>query len=198
MGPPKPPWEVEEDGNLYYQDEYGDYHPAENFCPYGQPGDQLILGTTWAVPKEFDHLKPTELPFAVDGLLNGVMPIPMWSYFDSDEKPVGFGKLRPGLFLPSKFRDRMPRETLKIVRAELLRDITEEDAISEGISKLDHGYFSERLDAKYDSSLPTARLAFANLINRIHGGKNWNLYYTDSTLEKPIWNKNPWVWCIGW
>jgi hypothetical protein len=157
-------------------------------CPYGQPGDQLILGTTWAVWAEYDNLKPRDLPIGSQ----------IWSYFDSDEKPEGFGKLRPGRFLPGFLRDRMPNETLKIVRAERVQNITEEDALLEGIIKLDHGYFSERPDAKYDSSLPTARLAFANLINRIHGGKNWNLYYNDDKLEKPIWYKNPWVWCIGW
>jgi hypothetical protein len=172
-------------------------------CPYGQPGDQLILGTTWATLEKYDNRKPSDLPTeemqpSTPGSVIRWDPIPLWSYFNSDEKPEGFGKLRPGRFLPGFLRDRMPNETLKIVRAERVKDITEEDALLEGIIKLDHGYFSERSDAKYDFSLPTARLAFANLINRIHGGKNWNLYYNDDKLEKPIWVKNPWVWVLGW
>jgi hypothetical protein len=156
-------------------------------CPYGKPGDQLILGTTWAVPKEFDHLKPTELPFAVDGLLNGVMPIPMWSYFDSDEKPDWFGKLRPARFLPNKLRDRMPRETLKIVRAEQVQDITDEEAIMEGIFETprEPGFncWSTHGMREY---YPTPRDAFRALWESINEGRGYS------------WDSNPWVWVLGW
>jgi hypothetical protein len=192
----KPPFEILANG--YITRRRGNERFCPYPCPYGKRGDQIILGTTWAVPECYDHLKPTELPKYEGTGLHDCMPIDIWSYFDSDEKPEGFGKLRPGRFLPGFLRDRMPCVTMKIVRAERVQDITEEDALLEGIIKLDHGYFSERTDAKYDSSLSTARLAFANLINRIHGGKNWNLYYNDDKLEKPIWDKNPWVWVLRW
>ena len=157
------------------------------YCPYGQPGDQLILGTTWAVPREFDHLKPTELPFAVDGLLNGIMPIPMWSYFDSDEKPVGFGKLRPGRFLPSKFRHRMPRETLKIVRAERVQDITNEEAILEGIFETprEPGFDCWSTHGMRDY-YPTPRDAFKALWDSINADRGFS------------WASNSWNWALGW
>jgi hypothetical protein len=192
MGHPEPPWQVEEDGKLYYQDEYGDYHPADDFCPYGQPGDQLILGTTWAVPREFDHLKPSELPFSVNGLLNGVMPIPIWSYFesyfDSDEKPDWFGKLRPGRFLPSKFRNRMPRETLKIVRAERVQDITNEEAILEGIFETprEPGFDCWSTYGMRDY-YPTPRDAFRALWDSINDKRHGCSY-----------SENPWIFVIGW
>jgi hypothetical protein len=186
MGHPEPPWQVEEDGKLYYQDEYGDYHPAEDFCPYGKPGDQIILGTTWAVPKTYDDMKPTELSPGY-GFGPQFKPIPIWSYFDSDEKPEGFGKLRPGRFLPGFLRDRMPRETLKIIRAERVQDITNEEAIREGIFETprEPGFNCWSTYGILDL-YPTPREAFKALWESINAGRGYS------------WDSNPWVWVLGW
>jgi hypothetical protein len=176
---------------------------------YGKHDDQLILGTTWSVPKEYDNLKPTELPV---GHLAGLPvmttsetgaafnPIPIWSYFDSDEKPEGYGKLRPARFLPNKLRDRMPRETLKIVRAERVQKISSADAMDEGVGEIlmdtnhplrrrtynDHGHWTgnEKLDA--DGPYAGAVDAFAALWNSINAGRGYS------------WDSNPWVWVLGW
>jgi len=192
MGHPEPPWQVEEDGKLYYQDEYGDYHPAEYFCPYGQPGDQLILGTIWTTFEKYDNRRPSDLPTeemqpSTPGSVIRWEPIPLWSYFDSDEKPEGFGKLRPGRFLPGFLRDRMPRETLKIVRAERVQDITDEEAILEGIFETprDPGFdcWSTHGMREY---YPTPRAAFRALWDSINAGRGYS------------WDSNPWVWVLGW
>jgi hypothetical protein len=156
------------------------------YCPYGQPGDQIILGTTWAVYCGFDHLKPSELP--KDVIIDGVLqPIPIWSYFDSEEKPEGFGKLRPGRFLPGFLRDRMPRETLKIVRAERVQDITNEEAILEGIFETprDPGFDCWSTYGMRDY-YPMPRDAFRALWDRINAGRGLS------------WDSNPWVWVLGW
>ena len=155
-------------------------------CSYGAPGDQLILGTTWAVYCGFDHLKPSELP--KDVIIDGVLqPIPIWSYFDSDEKQEGFGKLRPGRFLPNKLRDRMPLETLKTVRAEQVQDITDEEAILEGI-------FETPREPGFDcwstygmrEYYPTPRDTFRALWDRINSDRGYP------------WVSNPWDWALGW
>ena len=108
-------------------------------CQYGYPGDQLVFGTTWATLGNYDGLRPTEIGFGA----------PIWSYFNSDEKPEGFGKLRPGIILPEFHRDEMPRETLKIVRAEKVQYITDKDAILEGIFETPRDAFSELWDEIY-------------------------------------------------
>jgi hypothetical protein len=156
-------------------------------CPYGTPGDQLILGTTWAVPECYDHLKPTELPKYEGTGLHDCMPIDIWSYFDSDEKPDGFGKLRPGRFLPGFLRDRMPRETLKIVRAERVQDITNEEAILEGIFETprDPGFDCWSTYGMRDY-YPMPRDAFRALWDRINADRGFS------------WDSNPWVWVLGW
>jgi hypothetical protein len=156
-------------------------------CPYGHRGDQLILGTTWAVPKEYDNLKPAELPvghlagltvMTTSGTGAAFKPIPIWSYFDGDEKPEGFGRLRRARFFPNKLRDRMPRETLKIVRAERVQDITEDDAWNEGI---DMGEVME-----IPCSGPLGVAVFSRLWNSINSDREYS------------WDSNPWVWCLGW
>jgi hypothetical protein len=186
-------------------------------CPYGHRGDQLILGTTWSVPKEYDHLKPIDLPvghlaglpvMTTSGTGAAFKPIPIWSYFDGDEKPEGFGKLRPARFLPNKLRDRMPRETLEIVRAERVQSITEEDAIAEGVSTIhveippgpsndfDGDYRFEYVDYMHPGefagwngdacSFITAKESFQSLWDSINEALGYS------------WDSNPWVWVLGW
>ena len=174
-------------------------------CPYGHRGDQLIFGTTWSVPKELDHLKPIELPvghlaglpvMTTSGTGAAFKPIPIWSYFDGDEKPEGFGKLRPGRFLPNKLRDRMPRETLRIVRAERVQSITEKDAISEGIDTECEQYHTaqnimDNLGVVDGASHSVERCSpeisvFKTLWDSINAARGYS------------WDSNPWVWCIGW
>jgi hypothetical protein len=146
-------------------------------CPYGAPGDQLILGTTCAVWAEYDNWKPRDLPIGSQ----------IWSYFDSDEKPDGFGRLRSGRFLPGFLRVRMPRVTLKIVRAERAQDITNDEAILEGIFETprEPGFDCWSTHGMRDY-YPTPRDAFKAIWESINAGRGYS------------WDSNPWVWVLGW
>lgn len=94
-------------------------------APY-EAGDRLVLLTAWAVPIEFDHLKPRDLPtvFSVSALV--------WSYFSTPKKPEGFGKLRPARFTPKFLYSQFPRGEATEVRVQRVQEISEEDAIAEG------------------------------------------------------------------
>ena len=169
--------------------------------PYGAPGDQLILGTTWATLEKYDNRKPSDLPTeemqpSTPGSVIRWDPIPLWSYFDSDEKPDGFGKLRPGRFLPGFLRDRMPRETLKIVRAERVQDITEEDAISEGIDiECEQYHIAQNImdnlgvvdGASHSVERGSPEISVFKTL--------WDSINADRSYE---WGSNPWVWVLGW
>lgn len=93
-------------------------------CPYGVPGDRLILLSSWAVAPEHDAVKPTELPHDVR----------VWSRWDGGEKPEWCGKLRPGRFLPTSMRHPMPRADVVNVRVERVQDISDEDVEAEGVT----------------------------------------------------------------
>ncbi len=107
-----------------------------------------------------------------------------------------FGHFSP-LFMP-KWAARIWLE-VTAVRAERLQDITEADAIKEGARWRDFGKcgsgfqlpgwsMEDPFPESHAYCLNTARLAFANYINKIHGGPNWNL------KPENIWDRNDWVW----
>jgi hypothetical protein len=190
----KPPFEILPNG--YITRRRGNERFCPYPCPYGKPGDQIILGTTWAVPKDFDHIKPTELPLSVNGIwrrrnvnghIHGSMPMPIWSCFFLDDKPKWFGKLRPGRFLPGFLRCRMPCVTIKNIRAERVQDITNEEAILEGIFETprEPGFDCWSTHGMLDL-YPTPREAFKALWESINAGRGYS------------WDSNPWVWVLGW
>lgn len=121
-------------------------------CPYGDVGDHIWVRETFsAVP---DHDEPTgcsALLYASDG--NGP-----------------YGKWTPSIHMP-RWASRL---TLEItgVRVERLRDLSEDDAKSEGITPPSGGV------------LPgwEYRINFRDLWMSIYGADNWEA--------------NPWVWVI--
>lgn len=103
---------------------------------------------------------------------------------------------RPGIFMPRW----ASRTNLIPIQARLmhLQDITDEDAIAEGVTFTNYGrdqYREQRAGWHYGPSnndeecLRGPRDAFANAWNCIHTGPNWNLKPGPSP-----WDQNPWVW----
>lgn len=146
-------------------------------CPYGQPGDRLWVRETWQGPllQEFEidanpdwhyasHLhqyqNPEHCEYAADG---GPKP----EYTDADD--VMRQGWRPSIHMP-RWASRITLE-ITSVRVERLQDISEADAIAEGVRNSLH--------------LPGGRFArenFAHLWWTINGDGSWE--------------SNPWVWVI--
>lgn len=139
-----------------------DWHRVR--CPYGVPGDTLWVRETWAVSHAVDHLKPGELPHGA-GMV----------YYAATENIGGLLK-RPSIFMP-RWASRI---TLEIagVRVERLQDISEADAVEEGVDPLDFEPPPEE-NAGYDFS---HRAAYARLWEQINGAGSWEA--------------NPYVWVI--
>lgn len=138
-------------------------------CPYGIPGDRLWVRETWAAPHAYDGMPPRMIPGEVN-----------WHYAATEE--------RGGLLWRTSIH--MPRVacriTLEVVsdRVERLHDISEADAIAEGVEVVD-SYKGEPLYRHYlDDGLSEryATGAYATLWQRLYGSN--------------AWKSNPYVWAV--
>ena len=135
-------------------------------CPYGQPGDRLWVREAWAAPHKFDAHRPADIP-----------ALTRWHYAATEE--LGGLRGRPSIHMPRC----ASRITLKVtgVRVERLQDISEADALAEGIA------YSERFNGycigmaeHFHSHDP--RESYRSLWRAINGAGSWDA--------------NPWVWVV--
>lgn len=127
-------------------------------CPYGMPGDRLWVREAWRTDRVLDKIKPS--------LLGAGAPI--FYEADAPHQPSA-GRLRPGMFMP-RWASRITLEVTG-VRVERLQDISEEDAIAEGIAPEQ----SRRFEGG-------ARGCYRDLWESINGPGSWAA--------------NPWVWVV--
>jgi hypothetical protein len=183
-------------------------------CRYGQPGDFLWVREAWrywdwtedGMPwvkyaaddstKFFDSCIPAEWG---DRLSDA------WEHLSRQENyrienAARDHRWRQSIHMP-RWASRILLEVTG-VRVERLQDISEEDARSEGASWKDFGRnqfncqmpgwsMEEPSPDHFAKCLNTARMAFANFINKLHGGENWNLKPTN------LWDSNPLVWVVS-
>lgn len=139
-----------------------DVHPdLHEFCPYGQPGDRLWVRETWA-----QHPQSASTVF-YRATVEAEPGFPVWD-----------GPWRPSIHMPRS----ASRITLEItgVRVERLQDISEADALAEGIRmQTTTGWFSV---AGLGGAGTTAKAAYALLWESINGPGSWDA--------------NPWVWVV--
>lgn len=132
-------------------------------CPYGVPGDRLWVREAHAL---------VDGP-CWSGLPRTAGPDGRWCYyregFDRTEP-----RWRPSIHMP-RWASRL---TLRIesVRVERLRDITEADAIAEGVDPDPHPLSAAAWGGPH-------RLAFGRLWDAING-------------KRASWHSNPWVWVV--
>lgn len=149
-------------------------------CPYGVPGDRLwvketlqyTLLETQVGSNPADVLSLWGHIYAADGVEVG--PIP-------DRLPENFKDL-PNKTVPSIFMPRWASRiilTLEDVRVQRLQDISEADALAEGV--FGDEIFTENCVYAGDQIGP--KECFANLWNSING-------------KKHPWSENPWVWTL--
>lgn len=124
--------------------------------PYGKPGDRLWVKETF---------QPVQLASEVT----------QWRYRATDEK--GLANWKPSIFCTRK----ASRITLEIVavRVERLQDISQEDAIAEGLHRDELGLWTW---GNYPSGATNPVYAYELLWRMINGDESWE--------------SNPWVWVI--
>lgn len=149
-------------------------------CPYGQPGDVLWVRETWCLTQ----------PYHPDAYYFGYKQ----GDHSENEAPEKYDFSTPDVWKPGI---HMPKAACRIflkvisVRVERLQDISEQDAIAEGIER---SYSVNRSPGiEYKNYFPlnkggegfaTASWSFESLWQTIHAGK------------PSSWENNPWVWVV--
>lgn len=128
-------------------------------CPYGEIGQKLWVRETWGICPDYNEPR-----YKAD---KGM-----------DRIAVG-GKWKPSIFMPKKYA----RIWLEVtgLKLERLQDISEKDAMAEGISwtKQHHPL------GTYNYGKSSAKRAFQELWNSVNKKRGYS------------WEINPWVWAIG-
>lgn len=139
-----------------------------NLCPYGKRGDILLPVEPWRAPRELDALPPRDMPAGTQIWLDA-----------NGQAPDGFGRYRHARFMPKHLIQA--RDLLVQVRVERLQDISEADAIAEGIEKTANGFWSLYGQANVDGTY-SPRASYRALWESINGFGSWDA--------------NPFVWVI--
>lgn len=163
-------------------------------CPYGQPGDILLVKeaawvwchkkpngvTTTGRPKFAYEPVGQHVLYAADHPAKPTTPV--------DDNPDHCWRFKIPRFLPGW----AVRITLEVasVRVERLLAISEEDAVAEGIERLPsgRGYFDPRMShavVRLGHYFSRATHAFRELWDDLNAGRGFG------------WDANPWVWVIS-
>jgi hypothetical protein len=152
------------------RDRGGHYlHEIPMTCPYGVPGDRLWVREAWRGSATLDWAKPSD------------MPAGSAIFYEADDRSTWCDDLthppstlkRPGMFMP-RWASRITLEVTG-VRVERLQDISDADALAEGI---------DRHEVLTDGDAPPGfhRETYQKLWERINGPGSWAA--------------NPWVWVV--
>lgn len=139
-------------------------HVTESRCPYGQPGDRLWVRETWAHGiHAMAAVRDQDGPF-------------VYAATDRDEQRLG-DRWRPSIHMPRA----ASRITLELtgVRVERLQDISEADALAEGIVRASGGF---GLPAGEHFHATDPRQSYLSLWEAINGRGSVEV--------------NPWVWVV--
>ncbi len=154
-------------------------------CPYGQPGDRLWVRETWYDDNalrqhEARPAAPSAMPCAECGG-TGVIDLDTRC---SNDCGISHGRCRCTECKGSG----TSRITLEVtdVRVERLQDISQEDAIAEGVERAGAFMATSGAWQRYTADGPSCegpRESFRSLWESIHG--------------PGAWTANPWVWAIA-
>lgn len=148
-------------------------------CPYGGRGDILYCKETFrrvcaGEIKGGDGKLRYGIQYRADNFIHwNTRETKMSGGWKDTETPMQFQDVpwKPSIFMP-RWASRITLEIME-VRVERLNEITEEDAMSEGVDWKDHAGLASK----------TAKKLFAQLWDSING-------------KKFPWSGSPWVWVI--
>jgi hypothetical protein len=158
---------------------FGNETPVE--CPYGQPGDVLWVREAFRLPEIYDDMSPREY---IDEIAYDRKSYPV-RYEADGGGTIKWGLPKGGIVEWGRKRPsiHMPRELCRLhlrvedVRIERLHEISEDDAMAEGVEPV-----TRRRTSVHGGTTTSASVAFKKLWKEIHG--------------IGAWEENPWVWVV--
>jgi hypothetical protein len=160
----------------------GSFCIEAGFCgarfPFGVPGDRLWVKETWH-PSARIGADIVEIEYLADESTREIVPPSDFMWERWDDKWIR-GGWRPSLFM-SRWMSRITLE-VTAVRAQRVQDISEEDALAEGVERR-RDVFHPLIQSSIHNP---GRRGFAVLWDSING-------------KRPgcSWADNPWCWCIS-
>jgi len=169
-------WSMRNRGGMW-----GDYTHMRfmQFCPYGQPGDRLWVRETWA----HDAASVEACRVVHEDAMGGS---PYGPYYRATESAPETLRWIPSIHMP-RWASRILLEIVS-VRVERLHDISEADAIAEGIERMPCAVPDTKLwrnytpDNGWTPNLCIPENSFRSLWALINGEDGWDA--------------NPWVWVV--
>jgi len=144
------------------------FNAALELCPYGKPGQRLWVRECFSCPQ----LEQWQIEEALDPELDELTLVDLGMMYKADEKGDCYPcdhPWRPSIHMP-RWASRITLEVTG-VRVERLQEISEDDAISEGMKPI------------WDNDIGPVSV-FAELWDDINKDRGYP------------WDSNPWVWVV--
>lgn len=165
-----------------------------SLCPYGHPGDRLWVRETWARTvnvhglspwPERPHLRTDDIEY-IDTPWEAIIyrADGEWSWCDGDGFSSERSHWKPSIHMP-RSASRILLE-ITSVRVELLQDITQADAVAEGVQS---NYPCGGCGARWKPCIG-CRHSFSNA-----AVDQYRILW-ESVNGSGSWDINPWVWVI--
>lgn len=161
-------------------------------CPYGVPGDQLWVREKLNILDWDDSgaRLGAFVQYAADESPRG------WTH-DDDGVDLNWGagkKTVPSMFMP-RWASRITLELLQ-VRVERLQEITEDDALAEGVAASEP-ITQDDIDALVGGSTEKALTEAFGTGGHFTAKFNYSMLWDDINRKRAAWATNPWVWVLS-
>lgn len=173
-------------GELYflYERNGHKYRHLTTKCPFGEPGTRLWVRETWQyAAKKYCSCTSSSIFYPCDDWMKR-------TGCKSDRREIvyaaegGSTKWRSSTTMPR----RVSRITIEVtyIRVERLQDISEADAIAEGMQRSRVNYWcgAQHKAHAFPRQMASAKAAYADL---------WDSKYAKTTP----WESNPWIWRVA-
>lgn len=154
----------------YRYDGWEDEHGRPLPCPFGTVGDRLWVRETWGIwALDIFPFPAAYIAYKANGTSLPIQEKDCLKFQFTSVPDVGYHNpnvWRPSIHMP-RWASRITLEVVN-VRVERVQDISEEDALKEGVP------YERWVGVKY---------------HRVQFKKMWNSIYKN-------WDQNPWVWVV--